>query len=90
MRMKSIPTAIAAVAIMAISHAEAGAQARTQTRAPQTVSGVGLGYSDIGGVIGLGGIGGADIALGARFEKIFKPLPDIGDGLLGIQFGVDW
>jgi hypothetical protein len=90
MRMKSIPAAIAAVAIMAISHAEAGAQARTQARAPRTVSGVSLGYSDIGGVLGLGGTGGADIAIGARFERIFKSLPDLGDGLLGIQVGVDW
>ena len=89
MRMKSIPAAIAAIAIVAISHTEAGAQARTQAR-PRTVSGVSLGYSDLGAVIGLGGIGDADIALGGRFERVFKALPDLGDGLLGIQVGVDW
>jgi hypothetical protein len=86
MRMKSIPTAIAAVAIVAISHG-AGAQARTQTR---TVSGVSLGYQDIGGVIGIGGLGEADLAFGGRFERVFKSLPDLGDGLLGLQVGVDW
>ena len=93
MRMKSIPAAIAAIAIVAISHTEAGAQARTQARTParpQAVSGVSLGYSDLGAVIGLGGIGDADIALGGRFERVFKALPDMGGGLLGIQVGVDW
>ncbi len=52
--------------------------------------GVGVGYTDIGAVVGLGGIGGASISLGGRYEKIFKALPDLGDGLLGIQVGVDW
>lgn len=52
--------------------------------------GVGLGYTDIGAVVGLGGLGGASIAFGGRFEKIFKALPNMGDGLLGIQVGVDW
>jgi hypothetical protein len=87
--MKRIPTAIAAVAIMAISHNEAGAQARTPARA-RTISGVNVGYSDLGFVLGLGGTGGADIAIGGRFEKVFKPLPDLGNGMLGVQVGMDW
>ena len=41
-------------------------------------------------MIGLGGLGGASIAFGGRFERIFKALPDLGEGLLGIQVGVDW
>jgi hypothetical protein len=53
-------------------------------------SGVAVGYTDVGGVIGLGGIGGASIALGGRFEKVIRPLPDMGDGLLGIQVSADW
>ena len=53
-------------------------------------SGVAVGYTDVGPVIGLGGIGGASIALGGRFEKVIKPLPDMGDGLLGIQVSADW
>jgi len=52
--------------------------------------GVGLGYTDVGAVLGLGGLGGASLAFGGRFEKIFKALPDFGDGLLGIQVGIDW
>ena len=63
------------------------------TVAPQVSAaqeGVGVGFTDIGAVVGLGGIGGASISLGGRYEKIIKPLPDLGDGLLGIQLGVDW
>jgi hypothetical protein len=48
-----------------------------------------LGYTDIGGVIGLGNIGDASIAFGGRFEKVFKKLPDLGDGLLGIGVSAD-
>jgi hypothetical protein len=53
-------------------------------------SGVGVGYTDVGPVIGLGGIGGASISLGGRFEKVIRALPDMGDGLLGIQVSADW
>ena len=58
--------------------------------AGQAQGGIALGYTDVGAVIGLGGIGGASIAFGGRFERIFKALPDMGDGLLGIQVGADW
>jgi len=56
----------------------------------QAVGGIGLGHTDLGAVIGLGSIGGANISLGGRWERVFKALPDIGDGLLGIQVGADW
>jgi len=52
--------------------------------------GVGVGYTDLGAVIGLGNVGGASVSLGGRYEKITAPLPDMGDGLLGIQVAVDW
>lgn len=52
--------------------------------------GVGVGYSDIGVVVGLGGINGASFSFGGRWENIIKPLPDLGDGVLGLQVGVDW
>jgi hypothetical protein len=58
--------------------------------AGQAQGGIALGYTDLGAVVGLGGIGGANIAFGGRFERVFRALPDIGDGLLGIQVGVDW
>jgi hypothetical protein len=50
---------------------------------------VALGYTDVGGVIGLGNIGNASIAFGGRFERVFKKLPDLGDGLLGIGVSAD-
>ncbi len=50
---------------------------------------VALGYTDVGGVIGLGNINNASIAFGGRFEKVFKKLPDLGDGLLGIGVSAD-
>lgn len=55
-------------------------------------SGAGLfkpGYTDIGPTIGLGGIGSAGIAFGGRFEHAIKRLPDLGNGVLGIEASVD-
>lgn len=48
-----------------------------------------LGYTDIGPVIGLGGIGDAGLSFGARFERAIKSLPDMGGGTLGIEASVD-
>lgn len=82
MRMvKRLSTALATFALLAISSVESRAQA---------TGGISTGYSDIAAVIGLGGIGEASIALGGRYEKIFKALPDMNDGLLGFRVGVDW
>lgn len=47
------------------------------------------GYMDIGPTIGLGGIGDAGIAFGGRFERGIKSLPDLGNGVLGIEASVD-
>jgi hypothetical protein len=49
-----------------------------------------LGYTDVGPTLGLGGVGGADFAIGGRFEKGIKALPNLADGILGIQGSVDW
>ncbi len=46
------------------------------------------GYTDVGVVAGLGGIGESSVALGGRFEHVFKELPDLGGGTLGIGVGV--
>ncbi len=48
------------------------------------------GYTDVGAVVGLGGIGGAGLSFGGRFERIFKELPDLGNGLLGIGISADY
>jgi hypothetical protein len=47
------------------------------------------GYTDIGPVIGLGGIGDAGISIGGRFEHAIKTLPDLGNGILSIAASVD-
>ncbi len=57
--------------------------------ANDAVGQVALGYTDVGGVIGLGNIGSASVAFGGRFERVFKKLPDLGDGLLGIGISAD-
>jgi opacity protein-like surface antigen len=48
------------------------------------------GHTDVGPTIGLGGIGGAGLAVGGRFEKGVKALPDLNDGVLGIGVALDW
>ena len=47
------------------------------------------GYMDVGPTIGIGGIGSAGLAIGGRFERGFKRLPDLGDGVLGIEASID-
>ena len=47
------------------------------------------GYTDVGAVIGFGGIGSASLSLGGRFEHIFKELPDLGGGRHGIEVSAD-
>jgi hypothetical protein len=49
-----------------------------------------VGYTDIGPVIGLGGLNGASASFGGRFEHGFKNLPDLGNGTLGIQAAFDY
>jgi hypothetical protein len=59
----------------------------TQTAAAQ---GFAPGYMDIGPTLGLGGVGDASLAFGGRFEKGIKTLPSMGDGVLGVQIGVQF
>jgi hypothetical protein len=53
-------------------------------------SGFGLGYTDIGPALGLGGIGGASASFGGRFERAIKPLPELGNGMVGIEASFDY
>ena len=55
----------------------------------QSNDGFGVGYFDIGPVVGLGGIGGASLSIGARAEYGFKELPDLGNGVLSFAFSFD-
>lgn len=66
-------------------------RALAQTAAPAAAQeGFTLGHTDAGAIIGLGGLGGADFALGGRYETGFKKLPDLGNGILGLQAAVDY
>ncbi len=65
----------------------------SQPAAAQARGGVGSfhpGYSDIGPIIGLGGINGASIAIGGRFEHGIQSLPSMANGTLGFQLGLDY
>lgn len=48
------------------------------------------GYTDVGPVLGLGGIGSASIAIGGRFEHGIKTLPDLADGVLSFELSVNY
>jgi hypothetical protein len=48
------------------------------------------GTTDVGPVIGLGGLAGAGAGFGGRFETGFKDLPELGHGVLGIGVAVDY
>jgi len=50
----------------------------------------GVGYADIGPALGLGGIGGASASFGGRFETGIKALPEMGNGILGIEASFDY
>lgn len=60
-----------------------------QAQGGSTTSLFKVGYTDIGPTVGLGGIGDAGIAFGGRFERGIKALPDLGNGVLGIEASAD-
>jgi hypothetical protein len=75
---------LAVLAAMTFSAQAASAQAK--------ISGgnFGVGYTDVGPAIGLGGIGNASASFGGRFEHAVKALPDMGNGILGIEASFDY
>src|SRR5947209_1361359 len=79
-----ISTLLACVALTAQTVA---AQARGGS---SSSGGFGMGYTDVGVVVGLGGIGSASASFGGRFEHAIKALPDLGNGILGIQAAFDY
>lgn len=74
-RISAIKTLIASTVLVALAVLPAQAQ-----------DGFKLGHTDVGPVIGLGGIGGADLAIGGRFEKAIR---EAGNGVLGLGVAVD-
>jgi len=71
---------------MAVTFAVA---ASVLTAPAQLSAQVKVGYTDVGAVVGLGNLGGANVSFGGRFERIVKKLPGLGDGLLGIGVSAD-
>lgn len=78
-----ITTALAFVAAIATT-------AHAQAKPAMTGGGFGLGYTDIGPALGLGGLGGASASFGGRLEHAIKTLPDLGNGTLGIEASFDY
>lgn len=70
-------------ALLALSATDARAQAKGG-------SGFVPGYTGLGPAIGIGGIGSASMAIGGRFERALKDLPDMGNGVLGLSVDVNY
>jgi len=77
---------LAAAVLTMVTAITAAAQSTT---APKTRA-FNVGHTDIGPTLGLGGIGAASFAIGGRFERGIRALPDMGDGVLGIGVSADW
>jgi hypothetical protein len=81
---RTLGPAIAAVIALASIVSSASAQDKKAT------GGFTAGYTDIGPLIGLGGIGSASASFGGRFEHAIKALPSMNNGILGIEAGFDY
>jgi outer membrane protein W len=79
-----VSTLALATGCLAMAAAPAAAQAKGGTGS------FSMGYTDIGPTVGLGNLGSAGASFGGRFEHAIKPLPDLGNGMLGIQVGAEW
>lgn len=82
--VRRVSVAAVASIFLAAAGQAAGAQAAKPTQS------FGMGYTDIGPTVGLGNLGGASASIGGRFEHAIKALPDLGNGMLGIQAGVEY
>ena len=88
---RQLLVALAALGVAIGSAAQASAQATARPATPAAATaGFVAGHSDAGPILGLGGLGGADFAVGGRYELGIKPLPNLGNGVLGIQGAVDY
>lgn len=81
---RRVSTLALAAACLAMAAAPAAAQMKGGG------GGFGPGYTDVGAVVGIGGLNGASASFGGRFEHGFKTLPDLGNGTLSFQVGAEW
>ena len=77
---------LVAFACVAVAAQSVAAQAKGAASAPA----FGVGYTDVGPTVGLGGLNGASASFGGRFEHAIKPLPDMGNGMLGVQVSAEY
>ena len=90
--MRKAMVGLAVVAGLGIS-AQAAVAQRPAARAPAAraaARGFRAGYMDVGATVGFGGLGAANTAFGGRFEMALKPLPSLGNGMLGLQIGATY
>jgi hypothetical protein len=80
----------ARMALAAVLFTVAAASMQAQTTTAPTTRAFKVGSTDVGPTLGLGGIGAASFAIGGRFERGIRALPDMGDGVLGIGMSADW
>ena len=85
--MRRLAAHVSTLALAAATIALAAVPAAAQVKGAANFS---TGYTDVGPVIGIGGINGASASFGGRFEHAIKPLPDLGNGTLGIQAAFDY
>jgi hypothetical protein len=76
--------------LMAGFLAAAAATAAEAQKPAAQAGGFGLGYTDLGPTVGLGGLGDAGLSFGGRFERAIKALPNLGNGILAFQLSADY
>jgi hypothetical protein len=81
--MRRVDLSVGVFAMLTLAASAAQAQGR------RTPDGFTPGYTDIGPVIGIGGLGEASVSVGARFEHGIERLPDLGDGVLSFAASID-
>ena len=85
--MRRMAAHVSTLALATACLALAAAPAAAQVKGAANFS---TGYTDVGPVVGLGGINGASASFGGRFEHAVKALPDFGNGTLGIEAAFDY
>jgi len=81
-RDRHLSKMVVAIGCLAMAAQTAAAQAKSTYFS--------TGYTDIGPTVGIGNLGSASASFGGRFEHAIKPLPDMGNGMLGIQVGAEY
>lgn len=82
----SVSRMFVAMACVAVTTQSALAQVKGSASTPA----FGVGYTDVGPTVGLGGLNGASASFGGRFEHAIKTLPDMGNGVLGVQVAAEY